>query len=52
MDETCCTPRAPVTRDASLTLEDEERLALFCKALGHPSRVRIMRILLEKQECV
>jgi ArsR family transcriptional regulator len=52
MDETCCTPRAPLDRTASLTAEDEERLASFCKALGHPARVRIMRILLEKQECV
>jgi ArsR family transcriptional regulator len=32
--------------------EDEERLAGFCKALGHPTRVRIVRLLLDVETCV
>lgn len=53
MERSCCIPRTvsePV--ETRLTEADEERLALMCKALGHPARVRILRTLLEKQECV
>ncbi len=52
MDDTCCPPASRVDRFATFGPEDEERLAALCKALGHPARVRIMRILLDKEECV
>ena len=29
----------------------DEELSLFCKALGHPIRVEIVRILLRRREC-
>ncbi|MEJ7819998.1 MAG: metalloregulator ArsR/SmtB family transcription factor [Rubrobacteraceae bacterium] len=32
--------------------EDQERLAKFCKALGHPVRVRIVKLLLSVDTCV
>ncbi len=31
---------------------DQERLARFCKALGHPVRVRIVKLLLSVDTCV
>ena len=31
---------------------DEERLAAVAKALGHPARIHIIRLLLEKQACI
>ncbi|WP_141732854.1 ArsR/SmtB family transcription factor [Oligoflexus tunisiensis] len=30
----------------------EDALAAFCKALGHPVRIRLIRILIEKGECI
>lgn len=51
--EACCPPaneRAdlrPVEGD-----EADEELALFAKALGHPTRVKIVRILLRKSVCI
>lgn len=30
----------------------EEELGNLCKALGHPARVRLLRILIEKGECI
>ncbi|MGC8510425.1 MAG: ArsR/SmtB family transcription factor [Acidimicrobiales bacterium] len=35
-----------------LTPQDEESLATLAKALGHPTRVRILRILAERNSCV
>lgn len=31
---------------------DQQQLAEFCKALGHPARVAIMNLLLERKTCV
>ena len=31
---------------------DDERLAAYAKALGHPIRVQIMRVLLERDRCM
>ena len=31
---------------------DDERLAAFAKALGHPIRVQIMRVLLARDRCI
>ncbi len=47
----CCaimaTPHA-----IELTPQDGESLATLAKALGHPTRVRILRILAERTSCV
>jgi ArsR family transcriptional regulator len=32
--------------------EGAEALAAMCKALGHPARVRILQILIEKDSCI
>ena len=49
--EFCCSspekPPFPLDSD-----EAEAQLALIAKALGHPMRARIMRILLERRTCV
>ena len=37
--------------ESGITLPDEQ-LALFAKALGHPARVAILRILAARGECV
>lgn len=48
--EECCVPEAGVaTPDAVF---DDETLAAMTKALGHPTRVRIVRLLAERQACV
>lgn len=44
----CCPPPGP---RAPLADSDEE-LALLAKALGHPARIRILRLLLAREECV
>ena len=54
-DPLCCPPdelAAPETPAAELPLDDavaNEELALFAKALGHPTRVRILRMLAKKE---
>jgi ArsR family transcriptional regulator len=51
--ESCCKPKAsvpeelPVTEDAA-----NERLAALAKALGHPARVAIVRLLMRRESCV
>lgn len=51
--EDCCPPaREQVDlRPIEGDLADEE-LAALCKALGHPARVKILRLLLRKNACV
>ena len=46
--------RQPVTANAVAPLleGDLERIAALAKALGHPARVNIVRLLLEKQACI
>jgi ArsR family transcriptional regulator, arsenate/arsenite/antimonite-responsive transcriptional repressor len=44
----CCPSPPPL--DPSTPIEDE--LARLAKALGHPARVKILRFLLEREECV
>ncbi len=52
-EETCCAPAAekpdlrPVEGDAA-----DDELATLAKALGHPARVQIVRILVRKSACV
>lgn len=43
----CCTPTAP---DA-VSMDPDEELARLAKALGHPARVKIVRLLLQKDAC-
>ncbi|MGC8463154.1 MAG: ArsR/SmtB family transcription factor [Acidimicrobiales bacterium] len=43
----CCDPVEGVPRSV-----DDETLAAMAKALGHPMRVRILRLLAERQACV
>lgn len=40
------------SRSVSIKKEYQIELADFCKALGHPIRVEIVKILLEKGECI
>jgi len=44
----CCEPALPKI----LRGEVDEVLATVCKALGHPVRVRLLRILIQKGECI
>jgi ArsR family transcriptional regulator, arsenate/arsenite/antimonite-responsive transcriptional repressor len=48
MSPKSCPPPPP--RDPSI--EPDEELARLAKALGHPARVRILRFLLERDECM
>jgi ArsR family transcriptional regulator, arsenate/arsenite/antimonite-responsive transcriptional repressor len=48
MTPKCC-PSAP---EPAPGMDPDEELALYAKALGHPARVRIMRFLLEREECM
>lgn len=54
-DEACppgsCCPPAPSRAIPPLTGDDQE-LAELAKALGHPARVRILRLLAERSACV
>lgn len=51
--EPCC---APATEGADLRpvegVEADEELASLAKALGHPARVKIMRLLIAKNACI
>ncbi|MEO5988635.1 MAG: metalloregulator ArsR/SmtB family transcription factor [Candidatus Eisenbacteria bacterium] len=41
----------PTRTETGITAQDEQ-LALFTKALGHPARVAILRTLAQRGECV
>lgn len=45
----CCAPPDPHT-DAGA--DPDEQLAALARALGHPARVRLLRVLLERDGCV
>ncbi len=47
----CCLPTDEVDLPVSGSPEEETELALIAKALGHPMRVRILRILAERRAC-
>lgn len=55
MKTPCCLP-ASAAKPSRTTAEplgaEEEDLAELAKALGHPARVRIMKILIERDSCV
>lgn len=44
----CCAPPEPIDEGRY----PDEEIAELAKALGHPMRVRILRILLEQEECM
>jgi ArsR family transcriptional regulator len=46
----CCAPGEESV--ASDSVVDDEALAAMAKALGHPTRVKILRLLAERQACV
>lgn len=55
MTKPSCTPAAcaPATKPQAVRLGgDDEELADLAKALGHPARVRIMKILIERNSCI
>lgn len=49
-----CTPNTCATGDkAAFPLgDDEKELAELAKAIGHPARVRILKVLIERNACV
>jgi ArsR family transcriptional regulator len=47
----CCPPADEIDLPVSGSAEEETELALIAKALGHPMRVRILRILAERRAC-
>ncbi len=42
----------PSEAAAEILADDQERFAGFCKALGHPVRVRIVKLLLSVDTCI
>jgi ArsR family transcriptional regulator len=48
--EVCCLPTADDAEPVAAL--DDEALAAAAKAAGHPARVRILRLLAERQACV
>lgn len=55
MKATCCPPGSCIPRKSpgiQPITGDERELADLARALGHPARVRIMRILIEHEACV
>jgi ArsR family transcriptional regulator len=53
LGDACCPPpvRGPDKRPVEGP-EAEEELALLAKALGHPARVRILRLLADRSSCI
>lgn len=48
----CCVTGDPAGAEPATAAIDDERLASMAKALGHPARVKILRLLAERQACV
>ncbi len=48
MSEAQCCPPGEVPR----ATDDDQSLAELAKAVGHPARVRILRLLIERNACV
>lgn len=49
---TCCPPAAPKPALPEAEAAANEQLARLAKALGHPARVAIVRLLLRRETCV
>jgi ArsR family transcriptional regulator len=52
IDRECCTSEGEQRLLPLPSTEVDAELALFAKALAHPARVRILRILLERRACL
>ncbi len=50
VDPSCCAPEG--IAPARVVAPDDATLALMAKALGHPVRIRILRLLLERRSCM
>lgn len=53
--KTVCTPAAPPDEPDLRPIEGpkaDDELALLAKALGHPARVQIMRLLVRREACI
>jgi DNA-binding transcriptional ArsR family regulator len=50
--EGCCPAAGPVMGPPLVEAASNELLAKLAKALGHPARVAIMRLLLRRESCV
>jgi ArsR family transcriptional regulator len=52
--EDCCSPAEALSNGklTQVSPEDTEHFALLCKALGHPTRVQIVRLLMNVETCV
>jgi ArsR family transcriptional regulator len=52
--EACCPPPAAAKHDLRPIegAEADEELATLCKAIGHPARVQILRLLVAKEACI
>lgn len=48
----CCPPDAPASRAPTSGADAEAELAALAKALGHPARVRVMKLLLSREQCI
>ena len=51
-ESTCCPPAVEIPPVPSDEAEANELLARLAKALGHPARVAIMRLLMRREACV
>lgn len=51
-NEQCCPPPAAVPATPADESAANDQLARLAKALGHPARVAIIRLLLRRQACV
>ncbi|NOY94332.1 MAG: winged helix-turn-helix transcriptional regulator [Deltaproteobacteria bacterium] len=48
----CCPPDAPANDAPTSGPEAEAELAALSKVLGHPARVRIVKLLLSHEQCI
>ncbi|MFT5435038.1 MAG: DNA-binding transcriptional ArsR family regulator [Myxococcota bacterium] len=48
----CCPPAVPMPPVPADALEADEQLARLAKALGHPARVSIIRLLVRQEGCI
>jgi ArsR family transcriptional regulator, arsenate/arsenite/antimonite-responsive transcriptional repressor len=48
MSPKCCPPPRPLEPE----LEPDEEIARLAKAVAHPARVKILRFLMEREECM
>lgn len=48
----CCPPTPPTSAGTARAADEDEALAHLARALGHPARVRIMRLLAERDACI